>query len=96
MELCATLVSEVWCLFKKIWENRNDCLHNPTGIPLAHTNDRSYEQLTHYKHNKNTLLAYTDRSWIKHPEHVMQSWSLKKKCHLLRVLDGWHSNTKPR
>ena len=96
LELCATLVSEVWCLFKKIWENRNDCLHHPTDMPLAHINDRLNEHLTHYKRNKNALLAYTNRRWIKHPEHVMQSWSLKKKCHLLRVLDGWHSNTKPR
>ena len=35
LELCATLVREVWRFFEKIWENRNNCLHNPSGEPLS-------------------------------------------------------------
>ena len=47
LELCATLVNEVWRFFEKIWENRNECLHNLSGIPLAHIDNRLNEQLTH-------------------------------------------------
>ena len=84
----------MWRLFEKIWENRNDCLHNPTGIPLPHIDNRLNEQLTHYKRNRDALLAYTDRKWIKHPEKIIKSWSHKKKRHLLCTLDGWHSKHK--
>ena len=40
------------------------------------------------------MLAYTNRHWIKQPEHVVRNWSHKKKHHLLCVLDGWHSKHK--
>ena len=40
------------------------------------------------------MLAYIDRHWIEHPEHVIRSWLHKKKRNLLCVLDGWHSKHK--
>ena len=64
-----------------MWENRNDCLHNPTGAPLAHIDEKLNEQLVYYKRNRKSLPTYTDRHWIKHPEHVIRSWSHKKKRH---------------
>ena len=72
--LCTTFVSEVWRLFETVWENKNDCLHNPSCTPLTHIDERLNEQLIHYKRNRNSMLAYTDRHWIKLPEHVIRSW----------------------
>ena len=94
LKLCATLIREVWRLFETVWENRNDCLHNPTGTPSSHIDERLNEQLIHYKRNWKSMLTYTDRHWIEHPEHVIRSWSHKKKRELLRVLDGWHLKHK--
>ena len=94
LELCATLIREAWCLFKTVCENRNDCLHNPTGAPLARIDEKLNEQLVHYKRNMKSLLTYTGRHWIKQPEHFIRSWSHKKKRQLLCVLDGWHSKYK--
>ena len=96
LELCATLIREVWRLFETVWENRNKCLHNSTGAPLAHINERPNEQLVHYKHDRKSLLTYRDRHWIEHPEHVIRSWFHKKKRQLLRLLDGWHSKHKTK
>ena len=73
LELCATLVNEVWRFFEKIWENRNECLHNPSGMPLTHIQDRLNEQLIHYKRNRNSMLIYTNRHWIDRPEHVIRN-----------------------
>ena len=40
------------------------------------------------------MLNYSDRHWIEHPEHAIRSWSYKKKCQLLCVIDDWHSKHK--
>ena len=77
-----------------MWENRKDCLHNPTGAPLARIDKRLNKQLVHYKRNRKSLLTYTNRNWIEHPKHTIRNWSHKKKRQLLRVLDGWHSKHK--
>ena len=61
LELCAALISEAWRLFETVWENRNDCLDNPTGAPLTHIDEQLNKQLVHCKCNKKSLLTYTDR-----------------------------------
>ena len=45
IELCTTMIREVWRLFETVWENRNDCLHKPSGIPLSHIDERLNKQL---------------------------------------------------
>ena len=88
LELRVTLIREVWRLFMTVWEDRNDYLNNPVSTPLSHINEQLNEQLIHYKRNRKLMLTYTDRHWIEHPEHVIRSWSHKKKRQLFRVLDS--------
>ena len=94
LELCATLVREVWRFFEKIWENRNDCLHNLSADPLSCFDAQLNKHLIHYKRNRATMLNYFDSHWIEYLEHAIRSWPYKRKHQLLRALDGWHSKHK--
>ena len=73
LELCATLVREMWKFFEEIWENRNNCLHNPSIDSLSRFDAQLSERLIHCKRNRATMLNYSDRHWIKHPEHTIRS-----------------------
>ena len=49
LELCATLMRESWRFFEKIWENRTDCPHNPSGESLSRFDKKLNNRLIHYK-----------------------------------------------
>ena len=49
LELCVAPVREMWQFFEKIWESKNDCLHNPSDDPLYCFDAQLNKHLIHYK-----------------------------------------------
>ena len=102
LELSAILVRECWKLFEKVWETRNEKVHDADGVFSKIKSIHLSEELMRFRNNSSTLLHYTDQNQIDYPDEVIHSWTRSKKEKLLTLLKRWHKRflieqiTKPK
>lgn len=87
LEMSALLVEEVWNLFNKLWQARNDILHGSESYEAQVENRHRTEQLLTYRRRRNIFLSPGDRHLIEHLPRDIISWDKFRKKKLLRVLD---------
>lgn len=102
LELSAILVRECWKLFEKVWQTRNDKVHDPKGVHSVVKNVRLTEELIRYRTNAATLLHFSDHKHVDYPNETLNSWTRSRKEKMLKLLTGWNKQfvieqrTKPK
>ena len=88
------LNESVWDIFKNVWTQRNEILHNTDSYTSRAEATNATNRLLWYKRHKTELFSESNYYLICHPEIVIINWKLRKKKQQLEILDNSHREWK--
>jgi hypothetical protein len=86
-ELAASLVTQVWRLFRAMWLKRNEILHSPESALIERVDQKCTDAFLNFKRNATIWLRSTDRFMTDYPLGEFLSWPRTKRRTLLKTLE---------